>query len=125
MNAGGTGSRRHWSAGHREKKQQEGIYGMLLLAERVPRGMTHVKVDVLLEFRHRAKRDVENYRSSVTKPLADALQAGGWLTNDTEEFFEVGEFKLVSGVDLGPHKSRITILLHAEYPAHNATQVLP
>lgn len=125
LNAGGTGYGRHWGEAHREKKQWEGIYGMLLLARKVPRGMTRVTVDVLLEFKHRNKRDVENYRSSVTKPLADALQNGGWLPNDTEEFFEVGEFKLISGVDLGTHKSRITISLHPDYDADNRTGVGP
>lgn len=127
LNAGGTGSRAHWSKGYQEKKKWEGLFGMLLLHRKIPRGMTHVTADVLLEFKHRNRRDAENYRSSVSKPLADCLVAGGWLPDDTAEFFEIGAFKIESGVDLGLPlvKSRITISLRPEYEPHNATQVLP
>lgn len=93
LNAGGTGSRRHWSAAAREKKKWQDIWTMLLLERRVPRGMTFCKARVLLEFRKPNRRDIENYRSAVSKPFADALApygGGGWLPDDTRRYFARG-----------------------------------
>lgn len=122
LNAGGTGSRRHWGVAHREKKKWEGIYTFLLLERNVPRHMSHCAVDIVLAFRRRNHRDIENYRSSVTKPLADCLVKGGWLVDDTEEFFEVNSMKLYEGseyeVNFPPNPlvlSRTIVTLHAEY----------
>lgn len=120
LNAGGTGSRRHWSVGAKEKKRWEGIYAVLLMKERVPRGMTRAAVSALLEFRTPARRDSENYRPGLSKPFADALVAGGWLPDDHEDLFELT--KVVCSrewlTDLPPSslvKSRMTIVLEAEY----------
>lgn len=122
LNDGGTGSRRHWSAGYKEKRQWQGIWGMLLIARKAPRGMTRAYVEVVLEFADNRRRDVENYRPSVSKPLADALVSGGWLADDTDEFFELGNVKLRSGVDLGESlgvhgytKGRTVVTIEAEY----------
>lgn len=120
LNAGGTGSKRHWSVGHKEKQMWEGIYGMLLIARKVPRGMSRVRIEVLLEFKHRNRRDEENYRSSVSKPFADALVKGGWLADDTREFFELADFRIDSGVEL-PTKARTTITIQAQYETQVAS----
>lgn len=133
LNAGGTGSRRHWSVGHKEKRQWEGIWGMLLLERRVPRHMVRVYVEVLLEYEDNRRRDAENFRSAISKPLADVLVKMGYIADDTSEFFEMGYVKIRSGVDLDDGmvvdkrhvNGRTTISLHAEYSADNATQVLP
>lgn len=100
LNAGGTGSRRHWSVGHREKRRWEGIWGMLLLERRVPRHAAKVYASAVIEVEDNRRRDVENFRSAITKPLADALVKGGWLADDTDEFFEFGVLKVRNGVDL-------------------------
>ncbi len=122
LNRGGAGSRRHWGGAHREKRQWEGVYAMLLLAAKVPRGMAKARVDATLEFVDNRRRDVENYRPAIAKPLADALVKGGWLADDTDEFFDFGHVKIVSGVDLGEsldvvgyRKSRISVTIEAEY----------
>lgn len=120
LNAGGTGSRRHWSVGAREKKRWEGIYAVLLMTGKVPRGMTKATVSALLEFKAPARRDSENFRPGLSKPFADALVAGGWIADDHEDFFELT--KVVCSREwltgLPPSslvKSRMSIVLEAEY----------
>lgn len=119
LNAGGAGSRRHWGAAHKEKRKWEGIYGMLLLQRRVPRGMSHCRVrEVLLEFRHANRRDASNYQAAIVKPFADCLVAGGWLADDTAEFFELEDVKISTFALEHPNpavKSRITISIEATY----------
>lgn len=100
LNRGGTGSRRHWSVGYKEKQRWEGVWAMLLMARKAKRGMRKVRADAVIEVEDNKARDVENYRSAITKPLADALVKGGWLPDDTDEFFEFGQLKIRSGVDL-------------------------
>jgi hypothetical protein len=117
-NAGGAGARRHWSAAHKEKMRWEGIYGMLLLEKRVPRGMTSCKIDVKLEFKHRNRRDVENYRPAVAKPFADTLVKGGWLPDDTDDYFTIDGMEIIKRALEHPSPSvmgRITIVLEATY----------
>lgn len=123
LNNSGTGSRRHWSVGAREKREWEGIWGFLLMGAKVPRGMTKAHVDVLLEFEDNRKRDPENFRPAIAKPLADILVKGGWLADDTAEFFDFGHVKIVSGVKLDQGMAldrrtsigRTTVTLEAEY----------
>lgn len=93
-NAKGGGTGAHFQVAGKEKKRWEGLYLAELMVARVPRGMTHCKVDVTLHFRRRNHRDEENYRQGVMKPLADALQKGGYLPDDTRQEFEVGSFEL-------------------------------
>jgi hypothetical protein len=116
INAGGTGSRRHWGSAYKEKRHWEGIWGMLLLGANAPRHMVRCEVEGLLEFKHANRRDVENYRSSLTKPLADALVSGGWLADDTNDFFRLIELDILSGVEL-PRKARTTVKILAVYDA--------
>lgn len=124
LNKGGTGSRRHWSVGAREKKRWEGIYAYLLLDAKVPRGMTRARASAVLEFKAPARRDSENFRSALSKPFADALVKGGWLADDTDDFFELTKV-VCSKVWLLPRnpqvKGRLTITLEADYdlPAEN------
>jgi hypothetical protein len=117
LNDGGAGSRRHWAAAHREKVKWEGIYGMLLLALGMPRGAVFIKVDAHLQFREARKRDAENYRSPISKPLADILVKGGWLADDTSQFFEFGTVTISHGLE-NPSpavKSCITFTIEATY----------
>lgn len=118
LNAGGTGSRKHWGAAHREKMKWEGIFGMLLLKAKVRRGLTRCVIDVTLEFKGPARRDEENYRSSVSKPFADALVKGGWLKDDTALEFELRSMTLSREwlkVSSPLVKSRMTVTIEAHY----------
>jgi len=124
INHGGGGARRHWGMGYREKRHWEGIWGMLLIERKVPRGMMKAYVEVALEYADNRRRDAENYRQPISKPLADALVGGGWIADDTQDFFEMGYLKIVSGVDLGESlgvtghvRSRTTVTIEAEYEA--------
>jgi hypothetical protein len=116
-NAGGGGARVHWGQAHREKKRWEGIFALLLISKRVPRGMTHCTTSVQLQFTRKARRDAENYRQSFAKPWADALVAGGWLPDDCAEYFTLEKVDIVSEVlpKVGLYKGRTTIYLAAEY----------
>lgn len=123
LNAGGTGSRRHWSVGHKEKKRWEGIWAMLLMVERAPRGMSMVRVEAVIEVADNRKRDSENFRSAISKPLADALVSGGWLADDTDEFFRFDGVRIRNGVELPPGPlrdrrnvvGRTVVTIEAEY----------
>ena len=126
LNAGGAGSRRHWGPAHKEKRRWEGCWGMLLIHHKVPRGMSRVRIEAALEFADNRRRDVENYRPDLAKALGDALVKGGWLPDDTQEFFDLGMVRIISGVDLLPWplnrasghiKSRTTVTIEAEYAA--------
>lgn len=123
LNAGGTGSRRHWSQGYREKRQWQGIWGMLLIAEKLPRGASHVRIYVRIDFDDNRRRDAENFRPAVSKPFADALVAGGWLADDTAEFFELVECRVNNNVPLNRGMAidrrgvvgRTTVIVEADY----------
>jgi Holliday junction resolvase RusA-like endonuclease len=118
LNEGGVGSRRHWSAGHAEKKKWENIYGMLLLGSKAPRGMAYCKVKATLQFRDHRRRDVDNYRPAISKPLADVLVKGGWLPDDTAEFFQLESVEINKEPLVNPNtsvKGSITLLIGAAY----------
>lgn len=104
LNDGGAGSRRHWSVGYLEKSKWHEIYSGLLEIEGVPRGASHIHVDAAIHWRIRRRRDETNYEPAIVKPLADVfvhgttrtkkakvLVRGGWIPDDTSEFFEFGE----------------------------------
>lgn len=124
LNAGGAGSRRHWSVGYREKRRWEGVWALLLMEQGAPRGMSFVRVDALIEVEDKRRRDSENFRPAISKPLADALVKGGWLADDTDEFFIFAALRLRNGVDIGRGMAtdrrtvigRTTLTLSAEYP---------
>lgn len=131
LNEGGTGSRRHWAVGYREKKMWHEVYCGLLLDEKVPFGMEFCHVDAAIRWKRvpswgdkQDRRDVPNYESAITKPLADTLVQGfagrAWLPDDTPAFFHFGE--LVFEVrDEWPHrdprvKAELEVRLTARYP---------
>lgn len=121
MNAGGGGSRVHWATARDEKKRWEGIYAMLLLAERVPTHMQRCHAEAIIRWKNRNRRDETNYIASVVKPLADCLVKGGWLPDDTGEFFKFGGVTFEFPSDW-PHrdprvKGELVIRLVATYPS--------
>lgn len=118
LNAGGVGSRVHWSKGHGEKRRWENIYGMLLLGCKVPRGMAFCKVKATLEFTTVRRRDSENYRAAISKPFADTLVKGGWLPDDTDEFFQLESVEISNELLVNPNpavKGCITLHIGAAY----------
>lgn len=122
INAQGGGTRANPYAAAREKKRWEGQYLLELLAARVEKRMSFCTVHVTLRFKHRSGkgRDAENYRQPVIKPLADALQAGGYLENDNEEWFKVDDVTVEEGIPEWPHadprvKSEMIVRLEASY----------
>jgi hypothetical protein len=125
LNAGGAGSRSHWSAAHREKKQWEQRYGEQLMVAGVKRGMSFCEVSVQIAWRHRRRRDSTNYYAPVIKPFADVLVSGGFLVDDTDDFFKVGRFGFIYP-EQWPVLARdargllpgfMVITLEAEYPS--------
>lgn len=125
LNAGGAGSRRHWSVAHQEKRRWEGLYVMLLLAEGVPTGMGHCSLEATIRWKTRARRDSTNYIAPIVKPLADALVKGGWLPDDTDEFFRFSgltfEYPDVWRYSDPRVKSELVVCLRASYPERRVT----
>jgi hypothetical protein len=101
VNRGGGGVRStHWGTAHWEKKRWQKIFMDEFMVKGIPRRMHACNVEVLLRFRGKYHRDLENFRHPVAKPLADALVAGGWLEDDTSDYFTIVNFKMEEGVVL-------------------------
>lgn len=123
VNRGGGGVRAsHWAVAVKEKQKWQNWFQEEFMIGGVAKQMLFCGVDVTLRFKGRHHRDIENYRHPVTKPLADALVAGGWLTDDTEEWFKVDGFHLEEGIELSERwrsvpriKSEMVIKLEACY----------
>jgi hypothetical protein len=107
-NAGGMGARHHWSRGAKEKKRWENIWLQVFMQAEVPRRMSRCDADVKLEFRTGRRRDVENYRAAFVKPFADALVYGGYIPDDSEDFFRVTSFEILTNKRLD-HAIPLTI----------------
>lgn len=89
VNTKGGGVGQHWGGTHKEKKAWEGKYLAELLVGRVDRHMQFCKVTIDVKWKRRNRRDIENYRHPIVKPLLDALVKGGYLDDDTDEYVEV------------------------------------
>jgi Holliday junction resolvase RusA-like endonuclease len=90
-NRGGGGSRRHWGVAHREKAKFEGLFLMHFLSEKLPKGLERVQATAQLQFKDRRRRDPDNYHFPISKPLGDALVKGGYLPDDTADFYRLTE----------------------------------
>lgn len=77
----------HWSRRSGTQKLWQGIFGTLLMATRVPRGITAVRVTANLRFPRAARRDEGNFRMVIEKALGDALTKGGWIPDDEPEHY--------------------------------------
>lgn len=91
VNDSGGGVKRHWSKGYKEKRRWQDRYLTELMVARVVRGMTFCTVNIEIMWKSRRRRDVENYRHPIVKPLLDALVEGNYLEDDTDEFVKVGD----------------------------------
>lgn len=116
VNAGASRRGRHWTVQREQKKQWEGIFFIMFLQARLPKGLVWCRADVELQFTTPGtKRDPENFRSPVSKPLADALVKAGYIPDDSPEFFEMGSLVVSREklIVLKPSivKSQMTVML--------------
>lgn len=96
LNHGGAGARQHWSVGARAKKQWQNTFAFLLMECGLPRDLARVHVLTELHFKDHRRRDADNYYSSISKPLADAMVQGGWLPDDGPEHYAM-DIRLLKG----------------------------
>jgi hypothetical protein len=97
------GRRWDWT---KAKRRWQTDLGVLLMAERLPRGLQRVEASAVLTFPTRRRRDEGNYRSLLEKSLGDALVEGRWLDDDTPDRFSFGAVTFALGA------SRTTVNLH-------------
>lgn len=101
----------HWSKVRQEKQAWEGHCLVALLHNRVPKGLSHVHATAELRFPTLRRRDEGNFRTMLEKALGDALQGGGWLADDTPDFFTFGE--LVFSAERGEPLTRLVLDVEA------------
>ena len=84
----------HWRKVHAAKQQLQADLEVLLMEARVPRpiptGGGAVRASAVLIVPDRRRRDDVNWRTPLEKALGDALTNGGFLPDDTPEFFRFG-----------------------------------
>lgn len=102
--------RTHHQKAQRIKKQWQGTFGYLLMAAKLPRGITKVTATVELKFRVRRTRDSDNFYLPISKPLGDALKAGGWIPDDSPEHYAFERVRISD-----QKVPRDTMVLHLEY----------
>lgn len=73
----------------------------------LPKGLSHVLVEGQCTFPDRRRRDQGNHRFMLEKALGDALVAGGWLADDSWEFYEFGG--LAAGYEKGVSRTRLMV----------------
>jgi hypothetical protein len=88
FNVGGSGFNR-FVYQNVKKQWSEKIIAALEFAA-LPRPLGYVQVEGLLGFPDRTRRDQGNYRVLLEKVVGDALQEGGWLADDSWDFYEFG-----------------------------------
>lgn len=82
-------STRHWgSGGNRGAYQTENDYWQtintkMLIAARVPTGLTRVYVEAVYTFGKKTKIDQDNFRYPCSKFLGDTMTRGGWIPDDS------------------------------------------
>jgi hypothetical protein len=97
----------HWAKFAAVKGQWERDLGLLMLAEKRtwPKGLLAVHATAILSFPVARRRDEGNFRWLLEKALGDALHEGGWIADDTPEYFTFGEVTF----DRGPHKTTVIL----------------
>jgi hypothetical protein len=98
----------HWTGTRDEKAQWEGIFALLAMKEKLPRRCRFLNIEVELQFTTpNTRRDAENFRQPIVKPLNDALVKGGWIEDDTEDYIHVGR------ISISDEKLKVTKAQHA------------
>lgn len=111
----GVGGRGNAHGIGRTKSEWEGVFGFLLMQAKVPRRLRSVKVKPKLQFRTNVGRDGDNFYMPISKPLGDILQKGGWLPNDTPEFYNCERVTVETGVTELPKHIKGRTILEIEY----------
>jgi hypothetical protein len=101
------GFRSHWAVGRKAKQDWEQFLSIALLEQRVPRGLKRVEATGTLRFKQKRRRDEGNFKALLDKALGDVLQAGGWLADDTPDYYRFGELTLFAPV---PQPETIVLL---------------
>lgn len=112
----GVGGRGKPQAIARTKGEWEGKFAAALLAARVPRRLSYVRVTPELKFKRKGRApDSDNFHFPISKPLGDCLVKGGWLFDDNPDHYACERPRIEMGVtDLPPlAKGRTT--LHITY----------
>lgn len=60
----------------------------------VPRKLKSARAKATIRFKQRRRRDEGNFRVILEKALGDALVEGGWLEDDTSDYYRFGEVTL-------------------------------
>lgn len=91
----GVGGRGHHHGIARTKLKWEGILQYMLMAAKVPRPLPFVEVSAELQFKDAGRRrDADNWHFAISKPLGDALVKGGWISDDTPDFYTFGKVEI-------------------------------
>jgi hypothetical protein len=119
VNQGGGGTRANPFAAAKEKKEWEGRFFLELLQAKERRNMKFCRIKVEVRYKHKNRRDEENLRQPVIKPLLDAMVKGNYLPDDTPEYVKVEDFRLAYPevwVHKDPRlKAEMVLYLEAEY----------
>lgn len=100
MNNARSGYKSHWSKGHKAKKRWQEIFEDLLFVQDddFPHVvLDRVEVDATLTFPTRHRRDADNYRMMLSKPLGDAFVVMGVIPDDTPEHYELTHLRFGHG----------------------------
>lgn len=95
MNDPAAGYRGNQYAGHRKKKEWEGLILVALMQAKVPAGDWGGKVTAtaVLTVPNRIKRDQGNFRFLLEKALGDVLQTRGHIPDDGPDHFVFPELR--------------------------------
>lgn len=87
---------------HRAKKQWQTQLGTALMVAQVPRGLKEVKATAEVRFKTVRRRDEGNLRFLLEKALGDILVEGGWLPDDTADFYTFARLRMIAPHLEGP-----------------------
>lgn len=93
LNAGGAGSRQHWGKAYKEKRKWQEAWLTEMMVAKVPKYPRSAVLQIAIHWKHKRRRDVDNYYSGTLKPLGDALQVWG-MRDDTPEYLRVEKFEM-------------------------------
>lgn len=110
------GGRSNHNAQARVKGEWQGRFAVLLIAAKLPKHLSKVTVRPYLEFKRKGKApDADNFYFPISKPLGDALQKGGWLTDDDPEHYACERPRIEMGVDGLPPLAKGRTILEIDY----------
>lgn len=106
LNAVGSRGATHWAYTNAKRRWQR-IVTDLLVAAQVPRDLHHVRAHATVRFSVHRRRDTGNYLWLLDKALGDALVLGGWLPDDTPNYYEFTELRIDDAI--GTKRTRLVL----------------